>query len=95
MNPYEFGQRITNERNNLSISQKDLADILGVSPSQISNYESGKRMPSYDILETMANYFHVTTDYLLGISHESFLDISGLTEDQKAFLKLALKIMGK
>ena len=48
------------------ITQKDLADFLGVTPKAISFYELGQRMPSNDVILKLAQKFGVTTDYLLG-----------------------------
>ena len=46
--------------------QKELGDILCVSSGTISNYENGVHLPDVDKVIALANYFHVTTDYLLG-----------------------------
>lgn len=61
-----FAQRLTNLRENRGLQKKQLADILNVSISCISQYEKGSSMPGYDILLAMARYFNVTVDYLLG-----------------------------
>ena len=56
-------KKIRNERN---ISQKTVADFLGVSQQAYANYENGKRQPEYKILAILADYFNVSVDYLLG-----------------------------
>ena len=48
------------------ITQADLAKILKISSSTIGMYEQGRREPDKKILLAMADYFKVTTDYLLG-----------------------------
>lgn len=48
------------------LTQDDLAKALKVSRSTIGMYESGSREPDYEILETIADYFNVDIDYLLG-----------------------------
>ena len=48
------------------LTQKELGDILCVSSGTISNYENGVHLPDVDKVIALANYFHVTTDYLLG-----------------------------
>lgn len=48
------------------MSQKDLAKELGLPNQNISNYEREFRHPDYETLKMIANYFNVTTDYLLG-----------------------------
>ena len=47
-------------------SQKMVADILGITQSAYSNYESGKREPDNNTLSALAEVFNVTVDYLLG-----------------------------
>lgn len=53
-------------RNNLS--SKELSKILNISESSVSLYESGKRKPSLSLIIKIADYFSVSTDYLLGLS---------------------------
>lgn len=55
-------------RKSLRLSQKDLADLLHVSTSTISNYETNRNAPDIENLLWLADYFGVTTDYLLGRS---------------------------
>ncbi len=54
-------------RTERGINQSVIADALGVSMQSYSAYENG-REPNYDILIKIADYFDVTTDYLLGNS---------------------------
>ena len=54
------------KKNNLSM--KELGKVLNVSESTISLYESGKREPDFETLIKLAEYFNVSTDYLLGRS---------------------------
>ena len=61
-----IGTRIKQLRLEKDITQKDLADFLGVTPKAISFYELGQRMPSNDVILKLAQKFGVTTDYLLG-----------------------------
>lgn len=49
-----------------SMSQQDLAKTLKVSRGAVGMWESTDRIPNYKILIKIANYFNVTTDYLLG-----------------------------
>ncbi len=48
------------------LTMKELGSIVGVAESSISLYENGKRQPDYDTLQKIADYFHVSVDYLLG-----------------------------
>ena len=48
------------------ITQEELADMLSMSKRAIAAWESGERKPPIDKLEWLADYYSVTTDYLLG-----------------------------
>lgn len=65
-----LGKRIKTLRENNKISQKDFAKLINVSNVVLSRYETGERKPDYDTLLTIAKYFGVTTDYLLGNSND-------------------------
>lgn len=61
-----LGELIAELRQDKGLTQKELGDILCVSSGTISNYENGVHLPDVDKVIAHANYFHVTTDYLLG-----------------------------
>jgi len=63
-----FGRRLRQLREELSITQTDLALMLDVAPSTIATYETKNRVPEYRILVKIAQFFGVSTDYLLGLS---------------------------
>lgn len=48
------------------LTQKQLADNLNISDKNIWTYEKGIATPPYDILSAYADFFGVTTDYLIG-----------------------------
>lgn len=50
------------------LSQRQLAEALGVAFSTIAMYEKGQREPNYETLENIADYFNVDMNYLLGKS---------------------------
>ncbi len=58
-------ERIKELRKQNQLTLKRLGEIIGVSESTISLYESGKRQPDNDILKRLADFFNVTVDYLL------------------------------
>lgn len=64
----ETSEVIRNLRTKNNLSSKELSKILNISESSVSLYEKGKRKPSLDLLIKIADYFSVSTDYLLGIS---------------------------
>ena len=62
-----LGHRIRKLRENRELTQRDLSQILGLTPKMISFYENNQRTPPVDILAKIAEIFQVSTDYLLGI----------------------------
>ncbi|MFC3773737.1 helix-turn-helix domain-containing protein [Paenibacillus sp. GCM10012303] len=65
-----FGVRLAALRNEMGLSQYQLADKLEFSRGQIGNYEQGTREPDFATLIKIADFFEVSTDYLLGRSSE-------------------------
>ncbi|MBE3586531.1 MAG: helix-turn-helix transcriptional regulator [Thermoanaerobacter sp.] len=61
-----IGKRIKELREQLGLTQEELAEKVGISRSALANYESGLREPKGDILVRFANALNTTTDYLLG-----------------------------
>lgn len=61
-----FGELLAELRQDRHMTQDQLAKILYVSAGTISNYENNVHFPNVDRLAAMADYFNVTTDYLLG-----------------------------
>lgn len=59
-----FGDRLKELREDMGLSQDDLAEILGVKQSTISSYETNAILPSLDIAVKIADYFSVSLDYL-------------------------------
>ena len=62
----KFKDVLAQLRQERNISQRFLSEALGLSHSAIGMYESGKREPNYEILESIADYFNVDMNYLLG-----------------------------
>ena len=61
-----FGEILRALRIQENETQPMLADILGISRSAVSMYESGAREPNFEILEAIADHYNVDMDYLLG-----------------------------
>lgn len=59
--------RLKELRTSINMSQAELAEALGISPAAVGMYESGSRLPKYEILEKIADYFNVSIDYLRGV----------------------------
>lgn len=77
-----MGDKLKTLRIENKMTQKQVADRIGLAISAVSSYESGSRYPSYDVLIKLANMFHVSTDYLLNMTSRRTIDISDLSEDE-------------
>ncbi len=62
----EIGTILTKLRQERDLGQKELSAHFILSVGTISNYENSIHFPDLDMLQKLADYFHVTTDYLLG-----------------------------
>ena len=63
-----FANRLVELRESSGVSRQQLADSIGLSRASIEYYEKDKRHPDTDTIIKIAQYFHVTTDFLLGLS---------------------------
>ena len=77
-----LGEQIKKLRMNKGMSQVQLADKLNVTKQSVSNWENENIMPSVDMLIKIANFFNVSTDYLLGLSETHTLNTDGLSDLQ-------------
>ena len=64
------GDRLRSLREGQNFTQKDLADRLHISESQIFRYEKDEIEPRADVVVKIAEFFNVTADFLLGMSDE-------------------------
>lgn len=64
----KFAERLKNLREETGISQSQLARETKLSQAAISLWEDGKRQPNAEAITTLALYFKITSDYLLGLS---------------------------
>lgn len=77
----KFNARLRQLRLNHKLTQSELADILGLKPTAISNYESQRNEPSFEKLIALSEYFDVSCDYLLGVT-DSYLPVGGEVLDK-------------
>ena len=59
-------ERIRNLREDKDLNQRDLAELLRCTQACYSNYENGKRDIPTEVLNTLADFYGVSVDYLLG-----------------------------
>ena len=82
-----FADRVKYLRQSRELNQVQFAQKMGVTKQSVSNWENDNIMPSVEMLEKIADFFNVTTDYLLGRDdrHDSgvyCMDVTGLTPTQ-------------
>lgn len=76
--------RLKSLRGATKISQKDFAQALKVSQQTVASWERGRTEPSNGALKEIADYFNVSTDYLLGRETEA----PTLSEEQRELLRI-------
>lgn len=77
----DFKEKLKELRERSGMTQEQLAELMRLSKSTISQYENQERAPSPHILVKIASVFHVSTDYLLGVDEIRRAELSGLTDD--------------
>lgn len=65
-----FGQRLKAVRKAAKEKQEDLAAIIHVTKTQISEMESGKKTTTVEKVALICEHYHVSADYLLGLKDE-------------------------
>lgn len=80
---FDFGLRLQELRKLHKLSQEDLGRKVNRSKSVISSYENNLKVPSVDILTSLAVLYNVSLDYLVGIDKNEMVSIEGLTDEQK------------
>lgn len=65
-----FGQRLLEIRMRSKETQTDLAELIGTSTSSISEMEHGKKTTTLERFTKICEHYHVSADYLLGLSDD-------------------------
>lgn len=63
----DFGLKLKSLLVDHHLSQKEFANNINIASSTAGNYIRGEREPDYKTLKVIADYFQVSTDYLLGV----------------------------
>ena len=89
---YMVGKKLRELRENAGLTQRELAQILGVKSSEISQYEKGKRTPRWNRFNKLLDFFNVSADYVLG------REVSAVSEDEEYKVRLSkedLQMLGE
>lgn len=77
-----MGEKLKSLRIEKKLTQKQVSERIELAISAVSSYESGIRYPSYEALIKLSNIFHVSNDYLLGITEKRGIDVTGLDDEE-------------
>ncbi|MGR5983886.1 helix-turn-helix domain-containing protein [Bacillus cereus] len=66
----ELNKRLKLLRSEHKLTQEKFATAVGITKASVSKFENGIKTPSRETIEKIADYFNVTTDYLLGRSED-------------------------
>ena len=90
-----LGSRLKQLRTSKNLRLDQLGNLLGANKTAIHYYENDMRQPTYDTLIRLASIFNVTTDYLLGCEKERTIDVSGLTTNEVAMIRMLVESMAQ
>lgn len=82
-----LNERIKQLRIDRNLTQVELAKKLSVSKQAVSNWENDNIQPSIEMLIRIADYFSVSTDYLLGLDDKKYLEITDLPDCKIAHIQ--------
>lgn len=83
-----FGERLINVRKERGYTRESLANALGISKYTLRNYELGATEPGHTFLKQISDFFHVSIDYLMGLTNEpEILESFELNTAEKDIIK--------
>lgn len=80
-----FAQRLKSLRKNKKLTQSDMANMLGITRQGYAKYENDESEPDLATIDKLAEFFNVTTDYLLGrsdIMNPRLFENAGITNEE-------------
>ena len=87
---YSLNENIKKLRISNGLNQVEFAKYMGVTKQCVSNWENDNVLPSIEMLIKIADFFKVTTDYLLGRNEKISVDVSRLTCEQRGHILLLI-----
>lgn len=86
---FAISDRIKNLREMNGMTQTELANKLGISRGAVNSWEMSLSTPTVANIVHLSKIFHISTDFLLGITDSVYVDISMLDdEEQKAVMNI-------
>ncbi|MGO5139777.1 helix-turn-helix domain-containing protein [Streptococcus alactolyticus] len=97
----EFTERLKQYRESTQLTQRQVAEKLGISQQAYGDWERGVKMPTHENSKKLAKLFNITLDTLMGEESEEDVDLSevellfrttseGLTEEEKEVFRKEL-----
>ena len=84
----DFGERLITVRKEHGYTRESLANALGISKYTLRNYELGATEPGHTFLKQISDFFHVSIDYLMGLTNEQeILESLELNTSEKNIIK--------
>ena len=90
-----IGEQIYELRVSHGLSQRQLAKIVNISRDSIRDWELQKTYPSLTAMTSIAKFFDVPADYLLGIHLDHWIHIGHLSSDQQAVVQNLVRVFEK
>lgn len=81
-----IADRIKSLREASHLTQSELAKKLNITRSSVNAWEMGISVPSTAYLIELAQLFHVSTDYLLGLKTNTAIEVDMLSEEEIAIV---------
>lgn len=88
---FDFGDHLRMLRERQGLSQKELGERVHRAPSVISNYENNIKIPTLDVLTTLARIYNVSLDYLVGFEKKDQVLLEKMTDSQRELIHLLVK----
>ena len=79
---YELGAKLRKARSDKGLKQKDVAQVLDVAHSMVSQYETGANTPTLEAAATLAGLYGLSLDELTGLSSRPVVSAEGLSAEQ-------------
>lgn len=77
------------------LNQVEFAKALSVTKQCVSNWENDNVLPSIEMLVKIAEFFSVSTDFLLGRVSDCVIKVDGLTEEQLVHVRFIIEDLRK
>lgn len=82
----QLAERLRELRESHHLTQKQLAQDMDVTRASVNAWEMGISLPTVSKLVELARRFHISTDYLLGLTHSKSIDVHDFTLQEQEII---------